>query len=79
MRRRAFIKSGAISAPAAGAVSETLPPKGFIMTRLPTPPPQSPSAGRFWPEGARMVISVSMQMEASAQPLSGCGKSHAEN
>jgi peptidoglycan/xylan/chitin deacetylase (PgdA/CDA1 family) len=29
------------------------------------------SAGSFWPNGARMVISVSMQMEAGAEPLSG--------
>jgi len=27
--------------------------------------------GAFWPNGARMVVSVSMQMEASAQPSSG--------
>jgi peptidoglycan/xylan/chitin deacetylase (PgdA/CDA1 family) len=28
-------------------------------------------AGKFWPNGARMVISVSMQMEAGAEPSSG--------
>jgi hypothetical protein len=28
-------------------------------------------ANTFWPDSARMVISVSMQMEAGAQPRSG--------
>ncbi len=34
---------------------------------------QSPvrDSGQFWPDGARMVISVSMQMEAGAEPSSG--------
>src|SRR5260370_28457070 len=29
------------------------------------------AAGPFWPDGARLVVSVSMQMEAGAQPRSG--------
>jgi peptidoglycan/xylan/chitin deacetylase (PgdA/CDA1 family) len=29
------------------------------------------SQGPFWPEGARLVVSISMQMEAGAQPGSG--------
>jgi peptidoglycan/xylan/chitin deacetylase (PgdA/CDA1 family) len=28
---------------------------------------------RFWPEGARLVVSVSMQFEAGGQPISGAG------
>src|SRR5882724_9371810 len=29
------------------------------------------NASQFWPNGARMVVSVSLQMEAGAQPASG--------
>jgi hypothetical protein len=32
---------------------------------------QLSSKGPFWPDGARMVISMSMQMEAGAQPAGG--------
>ncbi len=31
----------------------------------------SPSTHEFWPDGAKLVISVSMQMEAGAEPTSG--------
>jgi peptidoglycan/xylan/chitin deacetylase (PgdA/CDA1 family) len=37
----------------------------------PVPQQNKGSAGAFWPNGARMVISVSMQMEGGAQPTSG--------
>ena len=32
---------------------------------------QSNNSDPFWPDGARLVISISMQMEAGAQPKSG--------
>ena len=32
---------------------------------------QTNNADAFWPGGARLVISISMQMEAGAQPGSG--------
>jgi len=41
-----------------------------------TAAPQIKSSGRgsaFWPNGARMVVSISMQFEAGAQPESGAG------
>ena len=34
------------------------------------PEQRKPPAGSFWPDGIRMVISVSMQMEGGAQPSS---------
>ena len=71
MKRRDFIKDGAVSALAAGVVSQTLQPKGFAMQTSSTSSALRSSEGPFWPDGARMVISVSMQMEAGAQPSSG--------
>ncbi len=71
MRRRDFIKSSAVSVFAASTVSQTEQPKGFAMERSSTPSAQLISQAPFWPDGARMVISISMQMEAGAQPSSG--------
>src|SRR5882672_340457 len=61
--RRDFIRSGAISSAALAAH-----PLGGSVTDE-----QERVAGSegFWPNGARLVISISMQMEAGAQPLSG--------
>jgi peptidoglycan/xylan/chitin deacetylase (PgdA/CDA1 family) len=69
MKRREFIKDSALSALAASAVSQTLQAKEFAMQGSATE--QFASHAPFWPEGARMVISISMQMEAGAQPSSG--------
>jgi peptidoglycan/xylan/chitin deacetylase (PgdA/CDA1 family) len=62
--RRDVIKAGAIAA-IAGAVplSATLAD--------PTPEQDKTTSGAFWPDGVRMVISISMQMEGGAQPSSG--------
>jgi peptidoglycan/xylan/chitin deacetylase (PgdA/CDA1 family) len=38
------------------------------MQKSSTSPAQLASEGPFWPDGTRMVISISMQMEAGAQP-----------
>src|SRR5882724_4603481 len=54
--RREFLGGSVMLASAAGqSVSES---------------PKS-SASQFWPDGAKMVVSVSLQMEAGAQPQSG--------
>jgi len=71
MKRRDFIKNTAVSALAVSAVAQTLPPKGLAMQESSTLPATFTSEGPFWPDGARMVISISMQMEAGAQPSTG--------
>jgi hypothetical protein len=62
--RRKFVKASATSALAAGLpiVTKVGRQTGF---------PEMNPANTFWPDSARMVISVSMQMEAGAQPSSG--------
>ena len=62
--RRNFMKAGATSALAAG-----LPLASALSEQ--TEAAEMNQTNSFWPNGARMVISVSMQMEAGAQPSSG--------
>jgi peptidoglycan/xylan/chitin deacetylase (PgdA/CDA1 family) len=62
--RRDVIKTGAMAA-IAGAV-----PLSATLDDW-TPEQDKPAVGAFWPDGVRMVISVSMQMEGGAQPASG--------
>ena len=64
MTRRDLIKTGAMVA-IAGAVPPSVTPAAAI------PAQQKLAPGTFWPDRARMIISVSMQMEAGAQPTSG--------
>jgi peptidoglycan/xylan/chitin deacetylase (PgdA/CDA1 family) len=71
MKRRDFIKDSGVSALALGTARHTFEPETFGSARSPIPLPQEESKGPFWPDGARMVISISMQMEAGAQPSSG--------
>jgi peptidoglycan/xylan/chitin deacetylase (PgdA/CDA1 family) len=61
--RRDVMKAGAMAA-MAGAVPSSV-------TFADPVPEQHDGIGAFWPNGARLVISVSMQMEAGAQPSSG--------
>jgi peptidoglycan/xylan/chitin deacetylase (PgdA/CDA1 family) len=71
MKRRDFIKDSAVSALAVGArphAFASVTPEGG---RSPISFPQPESEGYFWPDGARMVISISMQMEAGAQLSTG--------
>src|SRR5258708_17552347 len=68
MKRRDFIKDSAVSALALGAPSQSLEGEVFA-SRVSTS--QAESEGSFWPDGARLVVSISMQMEAGAQPRSG--------
>ena len=66
--RRVFLQGvgllGAFSAAALAGCAASPPP--------PASPPTSPRKA-WWPEGARLVISVSMQFEAGAQPDRGAG------
>jgi len=62
--RRDLLKAGAMAA-IAGAVPSS------VALVDPAPPQHKPAATNFWPDGARMVISVSMQMGGGAQPASG--------
>ena len=71
MKRRDFIKDAVVSAVAAGVVSQTPQSKGFAMQTSSASSELHSSEAPFWPDGARMVISISMQMEAGAQPSSG--------
>src|SRR6202051_1955010 len=71
MKRRAFIKDSAVSALAVGKAPHAFASMTPESGRSPTSFPQPESKGSFWPDGARMVISISMQMEAGAQPSSG--------
>jgi len=62
--RRELLKAGTM-ATLAGA----LPSSATFADSVPEQ--RKPAAGTFWPDGIRMVISVSMQMEGGAQPSSG--------
>jgi peptidoglycan/xylan/chitin deacetylase (PgdA/CDA1 family) len=62
--RRDLLKAGAMAA-LAGALPSS------VTFADPIPEQHKPVARNFWPDGARMVISVSLQMEGGAQPASG--------
>jgi len=63
MSRRNIIKAGAMVVASSGIGAKGL--SQTPATRNPLLP------GQFWPNGARLVISLSMQMEGGAQPASG--------
>ena len=71
MKRRDFIKDTAVSALAVGTASHIFEPEAFAKERSPISLPEAESKRSFWPDGGRLVVSISMQMEAGAQPLSG--------
>jgi len=62
--RRDLIKGGAMA-----AMAGTVPSFAAFADREPAQ--HKRDAATFWSDGARMVVSVSMQMEAGAQPASG--------
>src|SRR5437867_11311668 len=62
--RRDLIKAEAMAA-MAGAVPSS------VTLAEPAPVLNKRGTGAVWPDGARMVISVSMQMEGGGQPASG--------
>jgi peptidoglycan/xylan/chitin deacetylase (PgdA/CDA1 family) len=65
MSRRTVIGAGALAAAAGSLRTTALSQMEAAAVEVP------PEAGPFWPGGARLVISVSMQMEGGAQPASG--------
>jgi len=71
MKRRDFIKDSVVSAVAAGTAPYTFQPETFGRERSPISLPQAEPKGSFWPDGAHLAVSISMQMEAGAQPLRG--------
>jgi peptidoglycan/xylan/chitin deacetylase (PgdA/CDA1 family) len=71
MKRRAFIKDSAVSALAVGAAPHAFASVSSGSARSSIAFPQPESDGPFWPDGTRMVIFMSTQMEAGAQPYSG--------
>lgn len=65
MNRRDFVKNSASALVGAGLLSVAPLARAEEKTAKPKP------SGPFWPDGARLVISVSMQFEAGAQPERG--------
>jgi peptidoglycan/xylan/chitin deacetylase (PgdA/CDA1 family) len=62
--RRDVLKAGTMA-----AIAGALPPS--VAFADPMADQQKSAARTFWPDGARMAISISMQMEGGAQPASG--------
>ncbi|EYF00214.1 polysaccharide deacetylase family protein [Chondromyces apiculatus] len=76
LRRRALLGAAAFGALSLVPVAGCAPPPAGAASPAGAPPPPAPrrasaSRGTFWPDGARLVISVSMQFEAGAQPDRG--------
>src|SRR5258708_22267163 len=71
MKGRGIIKDRAVSGLAVGTARHSFERGTTGGERSPASLPPAESKGSFWPDGARMVISISMQMEAGAQPSSG--------
>jgi peptidoglycan/xylan/chitin deacetylase (PgdA/CDA1 family) len=71
MNRRDFLKSGAASALGFSAVSQsfTASVSGKEISSMPSATSQSTVP--FWPDGARLVVSISLQFEAGAQAERG--------
>ena len=69
LTRRAF--AGA----AAGGVLAAMPPAAAVAmsTEDETTPSPSGKPGSFWPNGARLAISISLMFEGGGQPISGAG------
>jgi peptidoglycan/xylan/chitin deacetylase (PgdA/CDA1 family) len=68
MERRDFIKDSAISAVAVGSAPHT-----FGTGRSPLSLSQADSKRAFWPNGARLAISISLMFEGGRQAISGAG------
>jgi peptidoglycan/xylan/chitin deacetylase (PgdA/CDA1 family) len=66
MDRRAFMKMSILTAAATTSAASTC-----RSTRIRKDVIERKNSGAFWPNGARLVISVSMQFEAGAQPDRG--------
>jgi peptidoglycan/xylan/chitin deacetylase (PgdA/CDA1 family) len=85
LSRRHCLRSGlAMAAAGTSMTVAAADPATAASTATGTPPSTAPGAivrpsaqGRFWPEGIRLVISVSMQFEAGAQTEHGNGSPYA--
>jgi peptidoglycan/xylan/chitin deacetylase (PgdA/CDA1 family) len=78
MKRRDFIKDSAVSALALGAGATGTPTllynPGFAPAQKESQNMQEQSKSRtFWPNGARLAISISLMFEGGGQPISGTG------
>jgi peptidoglycan/xylan/chitin deacetylase (PgdA/CDA1 family) len=71
MKRRDFIKDSAVSALAVGTASQSVKRDVLGRGRSKFLSSEAQPKDPFWPDGARLAVSISMQMEAGAQPLSG--------
>jgi peptidoglycan/xylan/chitin deacetylase (PgdA/CDA1 family) len=72
--RRDFLVSAGASAgmlAAATALAAGAPAKASAAVQGGGAQPRKDSSGPFWPEGIRLVISISMQFEAGGQPSKG--------
>jgi hypothetical protein len=69
---RDLIKAGALA-----AMAGTVP--SSVAFANPVREQDKLAAGSFWPDGVRMVVSVSMQMEGGAQPARRSRKTDAED
>jgi hypothetical protein len=66
MKRPDFIKDSAVAALAVGTAPHTFKPDTSGIGRSPISLSQAEFKAPFWPDGGRMVIPISMQMEAGA-------------
>src|SRR3984893_12921596 len=71
MKRRDFIKDSAVSVLAVGGAPHTFELETFGDEKSPASLPHTDAETPFWPDGAHLVVSISMQMEAGAQPSGG--------
>ena len=67
MKRREFLKQSVVSTFVMGAASQLFAQRTSGNESSPTPPSPGEVAPRLWPDGIRLVVSISMQFEAGAQ------------
>src|ERR1700730_16586037 len=68
MNRRTFLHSSTLTAAAIATASAA---KASSSVRIGNEEIEMKKSDAFWPNGARLVVSVSMQFEAGAQPERG--------
>ena len=68
MDRRTFIQASTLSA---AAMVTTSAARTSRAERIQKERTEMKKSGAFWPNGARLVVSISMQFEAGAQPERG--------
>jgi peptidoglycan/xylan/chitin deacetylase (PgdA/CDA1 family) len=73
MNRRDFIKESAVSALVIGAASQPVEGDILVCGTSRVSSSQSQPKGLFWPNGARLAISISLMFEGGGQPVSGAG------